>query len=129
MMLVTPDGEWVTPDSPDFFAALGDPDPDYDADAHWLRPLAQKWRVSFGQFDPGVISLAVNHRMLSRMMIIGVKQRHQEPVWRFIGEGHGWIGGQYRLQGVGEKVVNMPDKDYGEWVSDFYTSVARAGQQ
>jgi hypothetical protein len=84
--------------------------------------------MSFGQFDPGVISLAVNHQLLSRMMIIGVKQRNHDPVWRFIGEGHQWIGGQYRLQGVGERVVNMPDKDYGEWVTEFYKSVARAGQ-
>jgi hypothetical protein len=230
-MLVTPDGEWVLPDSPEFFAALGDPNPDYDAiafavknlgfikfqviersiveielhprnvelpallaaqqqlftsvvklfrirhfDTAWqseisstaehtvarlselctpafvppqherfvvepmdfsalfdddrnnLRPLAQKWRMSFGQFDPGVISLAVTHQLLSRMMIIGVRQRSQEPVWRFIGEGHRWIGGQYRLQGVGERVENMPDKDYGEWVTEFYKSVARAGQ-
>ena len=231
MMLVTPDGEWVSPGSPDFLAALGDPNPDYDAVAfavanlgfikfqviersiveielhprnvelpallaaqqqlftsdvrlfrtkyfdvgwkseisssaeatiarlselctpsfeprsnerfvvqrkdfstvfenedHWLRPLAQKWRVSFGQFDPGVISLAVSHKLLSWMMVIGVKQRNQEPVWRFIGEGHQWIGGQYRLSGVGEKVVNMPDKDYGEWVTEFYKTVARAGE-
>ena len=230
-MLVTPDGEWVSPGTPDFFAALGDPDPDYDAvafavknlgfikfqviqqsivevelhprnvelpallaaqqqlitsqvklfriryfDTEWqseisstaehtiarlselctpafvpppterfvvepmdfsalfdddqnnLRPLAQKWRMSFGQFDPGVISLAVTHQLLSRMMIIGVRQRKQEPVWRFIGEGHRWIGGAYRLQGVGERVENMPDKDYGEWVTEFYKSVARAGQ-
>ena len=61
-------------------------------------------------------------------MIIGVRQRSQEPVWRFIGEGHRWIGGQYRLQGVGERVENMPDKEYGEWVTEFYKSVARAGQ-
>ena len=230
-MLVTPDGEWVSPNTPEFFAALGDPNPDYDAvafgvknlgfikfqviqqsiveielhprnvelpallaaqqqlftaevklfriryfDTAWqseisstaehtvarlselctpvyvpprherfvvqpidfsalfdddnnnLRPLAQKWRVSFGQFDPGVISLAVTHQLLSRMMIIGVRQRSQEPVWRFIGEGHRWIGGQYRLQGVGERVENMPDKEYGEWVTEFYKSVARAGQ-
>jgi hypothetical protein len=230
-MLVTPDGEWVSPNTPEFFVALGDPNPDYDAvafavknlgfikfqviersivevelhprnvelpallaaqqqlftsevklfrvryfDTAWqseisstaehtvarlselctpafvppqherfvvepmdfsalfdddrnnLRPLAQKWRMSFGQFDPGVISLAVTHQLLSRMMIIGVRQRSQEPVWRFIGEGHRWIGGQYRLQGVGERVENMPDKEYGEWVTEFYKSVARAGQ-
>jgi hypothetical protein len=230
-MMVTPDGDWVLPDSEAFFKALGDPDPDYDSigfavknlgfikfqvygksiievelhprnvelpallaaqqqlvtsqvtlfrlryfdttwhseisstaehmvarlselctpafvpppterfvvehkdvsvlfedDQHWLRPLAQKWRISFGQFDPGVISLAVTHQLLSRLMIIGVRQRDQDPVWRFIGEGHQWIGGQYRLQGVGERVENMPDKDYGEWVTEFYKSVARAGQ-
>src|SRR5713226_8593501 len=171
-MLVTSDAQWVLPDTPEFFEALGDPDPDYDSiafavknlgfiryqvlersivevelhprnveipallavqqeilrsqvslfrvkffDTEWrseisssrehvisrlselcaplftspkterfvvqpqdlstlygdeenvLRPLAQKWRVSFGQFDPSVISLAVTQRLLSRLMI------------------------------------------------------------
>lgn len=229
-MLVTPDGQWVLPGSAEFYDALGDPEPDYDApafavknlgfikiqvieqsiveiemhprnveitallavqqqvvssnvnlfriryfdtdwhseisssaehtvsrlselctpafnppqqerfvvetrdfstvlddDDHWFRPMAQKWRVSFGQFDPGVISIAVSKQLLSRMMIIGVT-RDQDPVWRFIGEGHKWLGGQYHHRGLGEKVENMPDKDYGSWVSEFYRSVARAGQ-
>src|SRR5437764_4536406 len=30
-MLATPDGKWVFPNSAEFFAALGDSDPDYDA--------------------------------------------------------------------------------------------------
>jgi hypothetical protein len=30
-MLITPDGGWVSPDSAEFYTALGDPDPDYDA--------------------------------------------------------------------------------------------------
>ena len=30
-ILITPDGKWVLPDTPDFYAALGDPNPDYDA--------------------------------------------------------------------------------------------------
>ena len=38
-MLVTPDGEWVSPDSPEFFAALGDPNPDYDAVAFAVKNL------------------------------------------------------------------------------------------
>src|ERR1700730_10280559 len=30
-MLVTPNGQWVLPDSAEFYTALGDLDPDYDA--------------------------------------------------------------------------------------------------
>lgn len=230
-VLVTPDGEWVLPDTPDFFAALGDPEPDYDGvafavrnlgfikfqqlehlilevelhprnvelpallatqqqilrsrvklfrikyfDTEWcseisstseqvvsrlselcappiklpetkrfavepqdlstlfgddqnaLRPLAQKWRVSFAHFDPTVISLAVTHRLLPRLMIAGIKPHQSEPTWRFIGNGHGWIGSTYQLCGIGEKVENMPDKDYGAWATEYYKSVAVSGQ-
>jgi hypothetical protein len=230
-MLVTPDGQWVFPGSGEFLAALGDPDPDYDADAFaiknlgfikfsmieraiieielhprnvalaallavqqqiqtsdvhlfrikyfdtaWhseitssaeqaivrlsqltapafvassrerfivepqdfamlfedepnqMRPLAQKWRVSFGHFDPSIIALAMRHRLLSRLAIVGVKPRQQDPVWRFIGDGHRWMGGQYPHTGIGQKVANIPDRDYGEWVSGFYRAVAESGQ-
>lgn len=230
-MLVTSDAQWVIPETPEFFEALGDPNPDYDSiafavknlgfikfqvvgnsiieielhprnvelpallavqqeilrsqvglfrikffDTEWrseissspehiiarlselcaplftspkterfvvqpqdlstlfsdeenvLRPLAQKWRVSFGQFDPSVISLAVTHRLLSRLMIAGIRPHVPEPRWRFIGDGHTWIGGQYQHLGIGEKVENMPDKEYGGWANQFYRSVAASGQ-
>jgi hypothetical protein len=231
MILVTPDAQWVLPDTPEFFEALGDPSPDYDSiafaiknlgfiryqmlghsiveielhprnvelpallavqtqilrsevqlfrikffDTEWhseissspeqvvsrlselcapvisppsmdrfaieardlsvlfgdeenvLRPLAQKWRVSFGQFDPSVISLAVTHRLLPRLMIAGIKPHQSEPMWRFIGNEHRWIGSRYQLQGIGEKVENMPDKDYGAWATEYYKMVAASGQ-
>lgn len=100
----------------------------FDDPDNQLRPLAQKWRASFGHFDPSVISVAVEHRLLSRLMIAGVKPRKSDPIWRFIGEGHKWIGGQYQMHGLGEKVEYMPDKDYGVWATHYYKSVAHAGQ-
>lgn len=230
-MLITPDGEWVSPDTPEFFAALGDSEPDYDSaafavknlgfikfqmiersvieielhprnvalpallvvqqqllsstvrlfrikylDDTWrseisssaeqtitrlselcapvfslpssdrfhvepqdlsllfadehnpLRPLVQKWRVSFGVFDPSIISLAVTYRLLSRLMIAGIRPRQTDPTWRFIGDGHQWIGKQYKVNGLGESVGNMPDKDYGGWATAFYKSVAASGR-
>jgi hypothetical protein len=230
-MLVTGDGEWLVPDTPEFLEALGDPDPDYDSvsfavrnlgfikfqvfghsiaeielhprnvelpallaaqqqvlssevklfrlkyldsewrseitssaehivarlselcapqvrpmsadrfavepqdfgrifqeEDNWLRPLAVKWRMSFGQFDSSVISLAVTHRLLSRLIIVGITPGKGEPAWRFIGEGHKWIGSNYHVRGIGEKVQNMPDKDYGQWATEYYKSVAAARQ-
>jgi hypothetical protein len=230
-MLVTADGEWLLPDSPEFFEALGDPDPDYDAvafavknlgfikfqiiehtiveielhprnvelaalfavqqqlvsltvklfrikyldtnwrseilssaehviarlselcsrlaapspderysveprdlselfqdEGNWLRPLAVKWRMSFGQFDTAVISVAVTHGLLSRLMIVGIRPGNSEPTWRFIGEGHSWIGRNYHLSGIGEKVENIPDKDYGEKINHYYKAVAATNQ-
>ncbi len=230
-MLVTPDGQWVFPDTAEFFAALGDPAPDYDAaafavknlgfikwqmieqsiieielhprnvelaallaaqqqllsspvrlfrikyfDTSWqseisssvehtierlselcapvytpprtdrfivekkdfaelfddqnsnLVPLAQKWRASFGHFDPSIISLAVRHQLLSRLMIVGVKPRDPEPVFRFVGDGHRWLGGDNQLSLVGEKIIDQPDKEFGQWVAEFYKTVASTGQ-
>jgi hypothetical protein len=230
--LVTPDGQWVFPGSSEFLEALGDPDPDYDAEAFavknlgfikfsmiersiaeielhprnvalaallavqqrvqssdvklfrikyfdtaWhseitssaeqaivrlsqltapafvepfrprfvvepkdygqllndekndLRFLGQKWRTSFGQFDSTVISFAINHQLLSRMVIIGVKPRPADPVFRFIGENHSsWLDRNYHVSVIGEKLENMPDKDYGGWASEFYKDVASTGQ-
>lgn len=231
-MLVTPDGQWVFPDSSEFLEALGDPEPDYDAEAFavknlgfikfaiiertiveielhprnvalpallaaqqqiqtagvnlfriryldtaWhseitssaeqaivrlsqltapafveplrqrfiaepkdytqllndetneLRFLAQKWRASFGRFDSTVISFAINHQLLSRMMVIGVRPRAPDPVYRFIGEAHStWLDRNYHVSVIGERLENIPDKEYGEWASQFHKDVARTGQ-
>lgn len=93
-----------------------------------LRPLLQKWRMSFGHFDPTVISLAVEHGLLSRMMIFGLKPREFEPVFRFVGDRHVWLGANSQISAIGEKVADQPDKDYGSWVSQFYKTVASSGQ-
>jgi hypothetical protein len=91
-----------------------------------MRPLAQKWRMSFGHFDPNILSIAMKNQLFGRLMIVGVKPRQGEPEWRFIGGGHRWILNSY--QGIGDKVENLPDKEYGSWVSEFYKSVASLGQ-
>ncbi len=94
-----------------------------------LQLMAQKWRMSFGHFDPSVISFAINKDLLSRLIIVGVKPPGAEPVFRFIGDGHNnWLDDNYHLHAIGEKVRNQPDKNYGEWVSQFYKSVASSGQ-
>jgi hypothetical protein len=119
--------QFATPASDRFSVEPVDFSAVFDDEENWLRPLAQKWRTAFGQFDPSVVSLAVSHGLLSRLVIVGVKPRVPEPLWRFIGEGHKWMGNAYRLRGVGEQVENMPDKDYGGWVTNFYKSVASSG--
>jgi hypothetical protein len=92
-----------------------------------LRTLVQKWRVSFANFDPSIMSLATAHGLLSRMMVIGIKRHNPDPIWRFIGDGHKWIGSQYHMTGIGDRVENMPDKEYGGWVNEFYKTVAMSG--
>jgi hypothetical protein len=100
----------------------------YDAGDGALHLLAQKWRMSFGHFDPSVISFAIKQQMLSRMMIFGVKPDWSDPVFRFIGDGFRWLESDYQFLGIGERVENQPDRDYGGWVAEFYKSVARTGQ-
>lgn len=93
-----------------------------------LRLMAQKWRMSFGHFNPTVISFAIEHQLLSRMMIAGVKPATRDPIFRFIGDGFAWLAQDYSFFGIGERIENLPDKDYGAWVSEFYKSVAGSGQ-
>jgi hypothetical protein len=94
-----------------------------------LQLLAQKWRMSFGHFDPSVITFAIKQQLLSRMIIAAVSPRMPEPVFRFIGDGHtNWLDSDYHLHAIGQKMVDQPDKDYGAWVSQFYKSVASTGQ-
>lgn len=93
-----------------------------------FRPVARKWRISFGQFDDTVIPFAIKNHVFSRLMIVGVKPPAVEPVFRFIGDGFRWIGEENHLNAIGEKVANQPDKEYGTWVSEFYRGVAMSGQ-
>ena len=100
-----------------------------EAEESPLRLMAQKWRISFGYFDPSVISFAINHGLLSRLMIAGIKPARPDPIFRFIGDGHAnWLDHEYRFQAIGEKLENFPDKDYGGWLSQFYKHVAKTGE-
>ncbi|MGA8403029.1 MAG: hypothetical protein WB697_24290 [Stellaceae bacterium] len=233
-MLVTAEGRWVLPDSEEFLAALGDPEPDYDAvgfavcnlgfvkfqvldrlvteielcprnvdlrallaverllreastnlyrikyrDNEWhseisasaehtlarlrelcapvfepvmserfhveardparifdggaraedsLGAMARKWRVAFGNFDLGVMDVAERAGLLPLMAIMSCDSNGSTPVWRYLGSGHRWAGRQYQLAGIGDKVENMPDKEYGHWVSEFHRAVASSAQ-
>jgi hypothetical protein len=98
----------------------------FDDYEHFFRPLAQKWRVSFGYFDPTVIAVAVQHDLLSSLTVVGVKPFEPEPVFRFIGQGHHWAGSQ--VARVGERVADQPDREYGRWLSEFFKFVASSRQ-
>jgi len=93
-----------------------------------LRFMAQKWRMSLGYFDPGVIPFAIKHQLFSLMAIAGIKARGGDPVFRFIGDGFNWLQNEYQFYGIGERIENLPDKEYGGWLSEFYKSVATSGQ-
>ena len=96
-----------------------------------LRLFAMKWRTSFGEFDPNLISFAIDNEMLASMVIVGVKVRPQamDPVFRYIGTGHAtWLDRDQHFRIIGQSLQNLPDKDYGAWLSEFYKNVAQTGQ-
>jgi len=93
-----------------------------------MRQVAQKWRVSFGNFDPSVLTIAMQNQVLARTMVVGLKPGREEPHWRFIGDGQRWLDNSYRFNGIGEKVENLPDKEYGAWLSGFHKAVAESDQ-
>jgi hypothetical protein len=93
-----------------------------------LRLLTQKWRASFGQFDPTVISFAIQHGLLARLMIAGMSANDGDPVFRFIGAGFPWLDAEYQDKAIGEKLESLPDKNYGAWLSAFYKSVGQSGE-
>ena len=79
----------------------------FEDEPNWLRPLAVKWRVSFGQFDSSVISLAMRNQLLSRLAIVGVTPRQQRPGVALYRRGPPMAGGRpaFILRGLGEKVT------------------------
>jgi hypothetical protein len=93
-----------------------------------LRFLFQKWRMSFGYFDSSLIPFAIQHEFLRRLMIAGIKNGEDDPVFRFIGDGFNWLQEEYQFYGLGERLQDLPDKEYGGWVAEYYKSVARTGQ-
>lgn len=96
--------------------------------ASMLRLLVQKWRMSFGHFDSTVLSFAIKHGLLGRMVIAGVGPPNMDPVFRFIGHGFQWMDSEFPFYGVGEKIENLPDREYGSWVAEFYKYVAAVNE-
>lgn len=91
--------------------------------------MAMKWRVAFGNFDESVLELASRNDLLSLTAIVAVRdKRNADPVFRFIGDGHRWADPRFKVTGLGEKVENMPDREYGQWITEFHRSVATSGE-
>jgi hypothetical protein len=120
-MLAPPHSERFLAEQRDFSKLVGDSESP-------LGLIAQKWRMSFGSFDPTVISFAIKHQLLSRMMIVGVKPRRVDPIFRFIGDGFNWLTSDFQFRGIGQRIENQPDKEYGAWVTEFYKFVAESGE-
>jgi hypothetical protein len=93
-----------------------------------LGRMAMKWRVAFGNFDPLVMNVAARNDLLSKLAVVGIREKDPRPILRFFGDSHRWAGDAYRFNGIGQPVDAMPDHEYGAWLSQFYESVASNGQ-
>jgi hypothetical protein len=93
-----------------------------------LGAMAMKWRVAFGKFDPIVMGIATRNDLLPHFAVAAFRQRDARPTFRFLGGAHRWGGDAYRVDGLGQPIENMPDREYGAWVSQFYETVGNSGQ-
>lgn len=95
---------------------------DYD---HPLKPLLQKWRISFHRFSDSVFPFTMQHGLYSRLMIVGLKKDASDPIIRFIGDGFAVMYGEdFPFRAVGERIISLPDKEYAAWANEFYKEVA-----
>jgi hypothetical protein len=71
-MLVTAAGEWVFEDSVEFFAALGDRDPDYDSTSFAVRNLGF---IKFQMLDDSIIEIELHPRNVELPALLAVQQQ------------------------------------------------------
>jgi hypothetical protein len=96
--------------------------------ANPLSLLGQKWCASFGEFDPSITEFAADSGFLGRMVLVGVPRRRPEPVFRFIGGGFPWLDADFPKRAIGDRLANLPDREYGAWVAAHYAEVAARGE-
>ena len=71
-MLVTPDGEWVLENSGEFLAALGDPDPDYDAVSFAVK---NQGFIKFQVLDQSVVEIQLHPYTVELPALLAVQQQ------------------------------------------------------
>ena len=71
-MLATPDGKWVFPNSAEFFAALGDSDPDYDAIAFAVKNLGF---VKFQVLEQSITEIDLHPHTVELPALLAVQQQ------------------------------------------------------
>ncbi len=71
-ILVSPEGQWVLPGTSDFFAALGDPDPDYDAVSFAVRNLGF---IKFEVIRQSIVEIELHPRNVELPALLAVQQQ------------------------------------------------------
>ena len=71
-ILITPDGRWVLPDTPEFLAALGDPKPDYDAIAFAVKNLGF---IKLHVIEQSIIEIELHPRNVGLAALLAVQHQ------------------------------------------------------
>ena len=71
-MLVTPEGDWVFPDSPEFLGVLGDPEPDYDAVGYAVRNFGF---IKFEILNQTIIEIELHPRNVDQLALFSVQRQ------------------------------------------------------
>src|SRR5207248_7485770 len=71
-LLVSPDAEWLLADSPEFFEALGDPDPDYDAVSFAVKNLGF---IKFETLHDAVLEIELHPRNVDLPALLAVQEK------------------------------------------------------
>src|SRR5438270_9192920 len=72
-MLVTPDGEWVFPNSDEFLARLGDATPDYDAISFAVKNLGF---IKFQIIRQSIIEIELHPRNVELPALLARSEEH-----------------------------------------------------
>jgi hypothetical protein len=71
-ILVSPEGRWVLPGTADFFAALGDPDPYYDAVSFAVRNLGF---IKYEVIRQSIVEIELHPRNVELPALLAVQQQ------------------------------------------------------
>src|SRR3954470_1228801 len=71
-ILASPEGQWVLLGTSEFFAALGDPDPDYDAMSFAVRNLGF---VKFEVIRQSIVEIELHPRNIELPALLAVQQQ------------------------------------------------------
>ena len=70
-MLITPDAQWVMPETPEFFEALGDPNPDYDSIAFAVKNLGF---IRYQVVERSIVEIELHPRNVELPALLAVQQ-------------------------------------------------------
>lgn len=71
-ILVSPEGRWVFPGSSEFLDLLGDPDPDYDAEAFAVKNMGF---LKFTMIERAIIEIELHPRTVEASALLAVQQQ------------------------------------------------------
>ncbi len=87
-----------------------------------FKPLIQKWRVSFGQFNETTLPFLQRFGFFPKLVIL-TRAGPGEPLrFSFIGSGVQVYDEATMGELIGRPVTDQPDRAYGEWVGSQYAA-------